>query len=246
MNPKKFTHSFALAANFLRMKESDDTHIHDAEKLIKQDAVVTSLVLKECNQVCITNPTLQLSKAIQILGMNEVMKIILHKAMQDISNSNQPQEKNREIIKHSIITACMMEQIARLQNRSAGEAYITGLLHCISLLIMDNENWFKIYNEKKNSNFVKNHILNYSTTSAELLNHWNFPRKMIHTIELHQNLKQKEDVDALYLGCSSLISWNQLLSGSHEFKIPEVVTETSGLGTEFWNLCYSSALKSIL
>jgi HD-like signal output (HDOD) protein len=203
------------------MLEADETHIKDITHLLKMDPVLVASILKECNKAEYSSPTTNLTKAIQILGMDEVLKIIVRKCVHDTINKS-PNPLTKEILKHSLLTAYLMENMARCMKTSLGQAFVTGILHCISLIYIDENHWYKFIIKDTNSKYIDENFLSYPVDTANLLKDWNFPKQIIQSVKNHQRPNDQDEVLTHMLSIASLISWNNSFNLIDTPSIPEM------------------------
>lgn len=166
---------------------------------ISKDQAISSKVIKLVNSVfySLRNRVTSIQQAIVLLGLNSVTNIVLGISIINIfSNSKSSLDFDRETFwAHTFATALGAKLIAMDLKRSEPEDYfLTGLLHDIGLLILDqffHESFTDFLDYKKTNNAtVKDaELAVFGATHQQIGEYvamkWKLPSLITHTIRYH-------------------------------------------------------------
>ena len=188
-----------VVQKIIEIVDSPTTSASDLNKAILMDQALSAKVLKFVNSAFYGFPKKieTLTQAIVILGFNTVRSLAL-----SISMVNMFQDKKggsdldyAEYWKHAIATSIMARTIAKRAFPSiAEEAFVSGLLHDIGILILDQflpRDYKKAYDaiEKEGLQLYKAEKKHLGITHAEagkmLATKWNLPDPLIYAIKYH-------------------------------------------------------------
>jgi PAS domain S-box-containing protein len=211
-------------------------------KTIKENPSLTLKIIKIANSPLYTTrsrPVTNIKDAIILLGYKTVKCIILSVAIKDIFTDREHKWFDyRAYWVHSIATAVICEEIARiLNNPSEEDAYAAGLLHDIGkviLLLSDEDRFKKVIGLIESGRLTfrdaerKVFKLDHSDISEFLFDYWKLPGKLIAPIQQHhydpQSLFEKSIPESLTLKLANEIAH---IAGfcSHPLEPPYEVSE---------------------
>lgn len=197
----------SMVQKIVEIVDSPHTSASDLNKAISLDQALSAKVLKLVNSAFYGFPKKieTLTQAIVILGFNTVRSLALSISMLDFFTGRG--RENRldygEFWKHSVATSIMARTIAKKTfPQMAEEAFVSGLLHDIGILILDQflPNEF----QKAIAKMKSDHMQLYKAEKEELgITHcdvgrmlavkWNLPDPLLYSISYHHNINMARD-----------------------------------------------------
>ncbi|MDR0926886.1 MAG: HDOD domain-containing protein [Ignavibacteria bacterium] len=178
--------------------DNDRHHAKFIASLIEQDQGLTAKILRVANSPYfgLTRTISTVDLAIVILGTNEIKDIMISLLMKKIFAKVDTKIFNtKEFWKYSIFCGSASRFIARkLKYKLVSEAFVTGLMHDIGLLILMDKfrnNFAKVRRLQKSAEISLTEAEMYifecthSDVGAWLAEKWNFPEKIIKALEYH-------------------------------------------------------------
>ncbi len=177
--------------------------VDDISKVIRLDPALTGKVLRVANSSIYASVqrVVSLQQAIAKLGLNEIRRITMSIAIiNSFKNTNVDYER---FWIHSITVAFIAEAIATKTNnqRYSGEVYISGLLHDIGVLVMDQyltDIYNKVFNvavkNKYDLQIVEGKILGitHAEVGGILLKKWKIPDNVTDCVLCHHYPQEAE------------------------------------------------------
>lgn len=196
----------SIITRIMTLTEDPDSTIHDLEKEILQDQVLTSKILRLANSAYYSyaRNISTISQAAILLGFKTVKSIALASTVSGVLDSElkgYSLEKN-ELWRQSQTCAIISRYIAKqIKYPDPEEAYIAGLLRDIGKTIL-NQHMEKEYGqvleliEKENMTFLEaeSKILgfNHAEIGARLAEKWNLPEDLVDAIGKHHTPEESE------------------------------------------------------
>lgn len=191
-----------MPANVTRiLKEIDNpnTSIGMLSDFISLDQALTAQVLQMSNSVLFGYPRTcsTLSTAIMHVGLGRLKSILFASSATDIMKRRLTGYRlgEGELWQHSLVTAVASEWLAQaLHYPNPEEAYISGLLHDIGKLFLDQfvlSNYFKMVDYVQQYQMqlwqVEEKLLgiDHARLGGMIAEHWNFPIPLVDAIRFH-------------------------------------------------------------
>ncbi|MBU1318153.1 MAG: HDOD domain-containing protein [candidate division Zixibacteria bacterium] len=130
-----------VLAQVIRIAEDPSSSIRDIANIISRDVTLTSKILKMANSSFYGRPNQvqSIHDALGVLGTRTVKSIALSVSVYDICNRLSTQVDMKDFWLHSLEVAILAELIAKAVGyKSAEEAFVSGLLHDVGILILDS------------------------------------------------------------------------------------------------------------
>lgn len=130
-----------VLAQVIRIAEDPNSSVRDIATIISRDVTLTSKILKMANSSFYGRPNQvqSVNDAIGVLGTRTVKSIALSVSVYDICNRLDTQIDLKDFWLHSLEVGILSELIARaVRYKSAEEAFVSGLLHDVGILILDS------------------------------------------------------------------------------------------------------------
>jgi len=196
-----------VVQKIVEIVDSPHTSASDLNKAISNDQALSAKVLKLVNSAFYGFPKKieTLTQAIVILGFNTVRSLALSISMLDFfsSRGREHQLNYVEYWKHSIATSIMARAIAKKAfPQMAEEAFVSGLLHDIGILILDQflpGEFAKAYGRMKKDGLqlyrAEREELNISHCDVGrlLAIKWNLPDPLLYSISYHHTPSPAHD-----------------------------------------------------
>jgi len=196
-----------VVQKIVEIVDSPHTSASDLNKAISHDQALSAKVLKLVNSAFYGFPKKieTLTQAIIILGFNTVRSLALSISMLDFFSSRESEHQLNytEYWKHSIATSIMARAIAKKTfPQMAEEAFVSGLLHDIGILIFDQflpKEYRQVYIRMKNEQIplYKAEKLTLKITHSDagrmLAIKWNLPDPLLYSISFHHNPNPAQD-----------------------------------------------------
>jgi HD-like signal output (HDOD) protein len=197
----------SVVQKIIQIVDSPTTSATDLNKAISQDQSLSAKVLKLVNSAFYGFPKRieTLTQAIVILGFNTVRSLALSVSMLDFFTGDGREHRldYTEFWRHSIATSVMSRIIAKKTfPHMAEESFVSGLLHDIGILILDQ--FLPAEFQKAYSRMKKDKIQLYRAEREELnLTHcdvgrmlavkWNLPDPLLYSISDHHTPNAARD-----------------------------------------------------
>jgi putative nucleotidyltransferase with HDIG domain len=126
----------AVAQRVLAMVNNEDLAIHDLGKLVKMDPSFSAELLRFANSALLgaRHEVKSVSQAIIMLGLDRVKTLATLVAVNRMVRASMRVEALRKVWVHSLVTALIAEEAARVTGIPADTAYTAGLLHNLGTL----------------------------------------------------------------------------------------------------------------
>jgi putative nucleotidyltransferase with HDIG domain len=179
------------AQEAMRAATSDDTDARKLSEIIRRDQTLASHVLRVANSPLYAGRTriISLQQAISRLGMSTIRQIALAVSCETRVFRVKGHERIvREMFRHSLATAFVAQEIARLGRRNVEEAFLAGLLHDMGRPLV-LEKTIDLAEELKVE--LSNDALGQATDAfharagATIAGSWGFSPGLVETIEYH-------------------------------------------------------------
>lgn len=191
--------------------------IRDLTDLISKDQSITAKIIKMANSAFYGYPRQirTLSEAIVILGFRQIRTLLITASASTHLNGTVEgyMIAKGDLWKHSYAVAYVAGLISKLSQKSKpDEAFTAGILHDIGKLILGNflkgsySEVVKLANENKiNFATAEEKLLgiHHAEVGGRILEKWNFPEFMVHTVRKHHNPLESDENKAL-IGIVSL------------------------------------------
>lgn len=182
------------------LNEIDNEHYNAKyiAALIEQDQGLTAQILRAANSPLygLTRTISTVDLAIVILGSNVIKEILISTLLKKISRKIPTKVFNIKLFwEYSIFCGAASRYIARkLKYKLVSEAFITGLMHDIGILIIVNKfeaDFVKIRKLQTEQSYslieAETEILGctHADVGAWIAEKWNFPEKIIQALQFH-------------------------------------------------------------
>jgi len=179
--------------------EKQDVTIEGLTGLIGLDQALAALVLQMSNSVSLgySRTCTTLYEAIMLIGLGRLKTILLSSSATGMMNRSLSgyRQGAGELWHHSLVTAVASEWLARtLRYPNPEEAYISGLLHDIGKLLLDQvvlSNYNSIVDAVQKYQAplwqVEEKLIgiDHATVGGLIAEHWNFPVVLVDAIHFH-------------------------------------------------------------
>ncbi|HOO56333.1 MAG TPA: HDOD domain-containing protein [bacterium] len=202
----------SIAAQIFNVTNNPESSVDDLSEVIGMDQVVAGRILKAVNSAYYGFPRKidTLSKAIVILGFNNVRSIALSVSVMDLFSGASPTKFNySELWKHALGTAHCMRALARKHDpRSIEQYFVAGLLHDIGFIAMNHcfkEDFMNAVNSaiQQNRPFyeveVEKFEFDHTDVGRFVADKWLLPGTLSQAIGLHHRPHEaEENIDIIY------------------------------------------------
>jgi putative nucleotidyltransferase with HDIG domain len=126
----------AIAHRILALASQEDVGAHEVGGLIKLDPSFAAELLRFANSALfgVRREVTGLTQAVALLGMDRVKSMATFVALNNMVRSSVRALALRKVWVHSIVTALIAEEAARISRLDRDVAYTTGLLHNLGTL----------------------------------------------------------------------------------------------------------------
>ena len=183
------------------MINDPETSAKDLENIIERDPPLSARLLRLSNSAYYSYPKRinNIREAIILIGFNAVKELALSQKVCELFELEDSFDGYSRILlwKHSVAVAVLSKLIYRREFRETGEnAYVTGLLHDIGIIIIDQflHTEFKyilrgITSKRKNMTEIEDTDLGFNHTEIgkQLALNWKFPDMLAVAIGSHHN-----------------------------------------------------------
>jgi putative nucleotidyltransferase with HDIG domain len=205
----------AIAHRILALVGKEDVHAGDLGNLLKMDPSFSAELLRFANSALfgVSGQVTGIAHAIVIVGTDRIKTMATMVAMNRMVRSSVRIVALRKVWLHSLVTAVISEETARITRTDSDSAYTTGLLHNLGTLGM-----MSAYpNEYSDMLEVSNDFgfdllqterelfeIDHCAAGAYLAQDWGFPDKLAAAIATHHDEPVPGDIS---LGNLIKVSW---------------------------------------
>jgi putative nucleotidyltransferase with HDIG domain len=205
----------AIAHRILALVGKEDVHAGDLGNLLKMDPSFSAELLRFANSALfgVSGQVTGIAHAIVIVGTDRIKTMATMVAMNRMVRSSVRIVALRKVWLHSLVTAVISEETARITRTDSDSAYTTGLLHNLGTLGM-----MSAYpNEYSDMLEVSNDFgfdllqterelfeIDHCAAGAYLAQAWGFPDKLAAAIATHHDEPVPGDIS---LGNLIKVSW---------------------------------------
>jgi len=200
----------AVANRVLSVVSSDNVGAGEIGAIIKIDPSFTAEVLRVANSALFgfRREIASVGHAVTVLGLNRVKSMATYIALNAMVKPALAMDTLRRVWIHSLVTALLMEELARASNSCLDIAYTAGMLHnlgSLGLMSAYPEEYSRMLEVSKECGFDR--ILaerdlfeiDHAAAGAYLAEEWDFPDTIIEAIATHHRAPGKG------LGLSNLV-----------------------------------------
>lgn len=185
------------AATFGQLRgllEDPTTGTADIIQLLRVDAALAFQVIRLSNSVLfgVRERRDSIEAAVGRIGFSEVYRLVGLAATQQVCQGDLRSYRLRAVRlwENSVATAAATEVLATAAGHDAGAAYTSGLLRTLGRVVLDGASRGRVYPGEAEWPLVSEwERSTYGMTSADataiLLEHWQFPREIVSTIQGH-------------------------------------------------------------
>ena len=186
----------AIAQRILALVSQDETTARQLGDLIKLDPSFSAELLRFANSALfgIRREVTSLSHAIIVLGMDRVKSMATLVALNNMVRSSVRVEALRKVWIHSVLTAIIADEAARLSRLERDAAYTAGLLHNLGtlglmsaypdeysrMLEVSNDFGFDLLQTERDL-----FEIDHCEAGAHVAAGWNFPEELVSAIATH-------------------------------------------------------------
>jgi len=189
----------AIAHKIIALVRQDNVSTNQVGELIRMDPSFSAELLRFANSALFgaRREVTSLSQAIVLLGMERVKTMATFVALNNMVRSSVRIQALRKVWIHSLVTALITEEAARVSHLPRDTAYTTGLLHNLGTLglmsaypdeysrMLEVSNDFGFDLLKTERDLFE---LDHCAAGAYLAQDWNFPDELAAAIATHHDL----------------------------------------------------------
>jgi HD-like signal output (HDOD) protein len=188
----------AIAQRILALVSQEDTTAQQVGDLIKLDPSFSAELLRFANSALfgIRREVTSLSHAVIVLGMDRVKSMATFVAVNNMVRPSVRIEALRKVWIHSVLTAIIAEEAARISRLERDAAYTTGLLHNLGtlglmyaypaeysrMLEVSNDFGFDLLQTERDL-----FEIDHCEAGAFIAGGWNFPESLVSAIGGHHD-----------------------------------------------------------
>ncbi|HOC90881.1 MAG TPA: HDOD domain-containing protein [bacterium] len=200
----------STVAQIISVTNDPEASVEDLKKIIEADQVVAGRILRAVNSAYYGFPRQvdTLSKAIVILGFNNVRSIALSVSIMELFPMKSPNSFSyNQLWAHAVGVAHCARSIARVFNpRQTEQYFVAGLLHDIGLVAMNQcfpDDFINCYNsaiKQKRPLFeveVERFEFDHADVSQFVADRWLLPSTLSTAIGLHHRPHEANDNDKI-------------------------------------------------
>ncbi|MBV8729607.1 MAG: HDOD domain-containing protein [Acidobacteriia bacterium] len=188
----------AVANRILSLADSDDVTVGKISETIALDPTFTAEILRVANSAYFgaTREIATIQNAVSLLGLNRVKTMATVIAVNSMVKRAMGMEILRKFWVHSLVTAILTEESARVVNPSLEGAHTAGLLHnlgTLGLMSAYPEEYARMLEVSEEYGFdliqTERDLfeIDHSSAGAVLADEWNFPEPIVVAIARHHD-----------------------------------------------------------
>jgi|SRR5579864_915701 len=188
----------AIAHRILALVGKEDVHARELGDLLKMDPSFSAELLRFANSALfgISGEVTSVAHAIVIVGTDRIKTMATLVAMNRMVRSSVRINALRKVWQHSLVTAVIAEEAARIARSDSDSAYTTGLLHNLGTLGMMSAYPDQYSDMLEVSNDCGFDLLqterelfeiDHCAAGAYLAEDWGFPDKLVAAIATHHD-----------------------------------------------------------
>jgi HD-like signal output (HDOD) protein len=190
----------SIAINIVKVTNDPDATVEELKNIISADQVVAGRILRAVNSAYYGFPRQidTLSKAIVILGFNNVRSLTLSVSIMEMFPTKSPTEFDyRELWIHAVGTAHCARAIAKILNpRFAEQFFVAGLLHDIGIIALNQcfksefmQTAFEARAQKRPlfQAETEKFEFNHAEVSGFIADKWLFPEPLVQAAACHHS-----------------------------------------------------------
>ena len=194
----------AVAHRVLALIGQEDVNVQEVGDLVKMDPAFSAELLRFANSALFgaRREVKSLPQAIIVVGMDRVKTVATLAAANRMVRSAVRTESLRRVWVHSLVTALVAEEVARVTHVARDSAYTLGLLHNLGALALMStfpERYACLLEESSIPGFDllrAEHDLfeiDHCAAGAYLARAWNFPEQIAAAIATHHEAPELDD-----------------------------------------------------
>lgn len=188
----------AIAHRILALASQDEVGVHEIAALIKLDPSFSAELLRFANSAlfCVRRQVTSLTQAVALLGMDRVRSMATFVALNSMVCRSVRAAALRKVWVHSVVTAIIAQEAARLAHLDSEVAYTTGLLHNLGtlglmsaypdeysrMLEVSNDFGFDLLQTERDL-----FEIDHCAAGAYLAQDWHFPDQLAAAIATHHD-----------------------------------------------------------
>jgi putative nucleotidyltransferase with HDIG domain len=131
-----------VSIRLTKLISDENSTMQDFEKMIKMDPTLVLRLLRVVNSAYygLQQKVYSISRAVVVIGMNNLRNMIVTEALKDIFKENQEQSafsRNRLWLHSAAVSICSQMISERIFGRNGENAFLCGILHDIGMIIED-------------------------------------------------------------------------------------------------------------
>ncbi|MDF1545597.1 MAG: HDOD domain-containing protein [bacterium] len=185
-------------SEILRVVQDENSSATDVADIIKHDPALTTKILRVVNSPLYSQgrEVTTISQAVMTVGMRAVSALALSTSIYDVCGKWETTVDRPRFWRHSLQVAIAAREIAEaIRYPSSEEAFITGLIHDIGLLVMEKsfpEKFQRVWQQAESgANIFEVEEQAWGSNHARigrfLLEQWNLPEKICQAIGFFYN-----------------------------------------------------------
>ena len=201
VNASQLSSIKSVVHGIVKIINDPKSNAKDLKEIVEIDPPLTGKVLRVANSTYYAPRTKigEIMHAIVYIGFETLRELALNQKVCDIFKKGESFDgySRSSLWKHSVAVALFGKMIYRREFRKKGEnAYVTGLLHGIGIIVEDqffqedfNNALIRSRDEKKNLSTAEDEIFgfNHAKIGMEIANSWNLPQELVEAIGFHHD-----------------------------------------------------------
>lgn len=188
----------AVAQRVLTLVGREDVHIQQIGDVIKTDPSFSAELLRFANSALfgVRREVKSIPQAIMLVGMNQLRTMATMVALNRMIRTSVRVAALRKVWQHSLVTAILAEEAARLSRLPRDDAYTYGLLHnlgalglmsafpaeYLNMLEVSNENGYDLLKTERDL-----FEIDHCAAGAYMAQDWDFPDELAAAIATHHD-----------------------------------------------------------
>jgi putative nucleotidyltransferase with HDIG domain len=186
----------AVAHRILALANQEDADIHELGKLVRMDPSFSAELLRFANSALfsVSREVTSLAQAIMIVGTDRIKTMATLVAVNRMVRTSVRIEALRKVWVHSLVTALIAEEAARVARTDRDRAYTAGLLHNLGtlglmsaypqeyshMLEVSDDFGFDLLNTERDL-----FEIDHCAAGAYIAHDWDFPEELAAVIATH-------------------------------------------------------------